>query len=103
MASMGPLDVAGVVGVLMILVAYAGAQLHRMDPAGLAGLLMNFAGACLIMASLTRAFNLSAFLMEGTWAAVSLFGLVRLSLRRRQSPWVKNGRAKNGGDDDSRT
>lgn len=82
---MGPSDIAGLVGVLLILIAYGGAQLHRMDPAGLTGLLMNFVGACLIMLSLSRAFNLSAFLMEATWAAVALFGLVRLVLPRRPS------------------
>ena len=36
----------------------------------------------LILLSMTQAFNLSAFLMEASWAALSLFGLVRLWLRR---------------------
>ena len=31
--------------------------------------------------SLTRAFNLSAAVMEGAWALVALAGLVRIGLR----------------------
>ena len=45
--------------------------------------MMNLTGACLVMVSLTRDFNLSAFLMEAAWAAVAAFGLIRLALSRR--------------------
>ena len=36
---------------------------------------MNLAGACLVMLSLTYAFNLSAFAIEVVWAAAAVFGL----------------------------
>jgi len=75
-------DAAGLAGVLMILAAYAGAQLGRLEPRRAASLVMNLAGAGLIIWSLLFHFNLSAFLMEAAWAAVALFGLVRLILRR---------------------
>jgi hypothetical protein len=75
-------DAAGLVGVLLILSAYAGAQIRRLDMSGLTSLLMNLAGACLIMVSLVKAFNLSAFLVEAAWAMVALFGLTRLILGR---------------------
>jgi hypothetical protein len=75
-------DLAGLVGVLLILVAYGGAQLGRLEPRRAASLLMNLVGAGLIMFSLAFRFNLSAFLMEAAWAMVALFGLVRLWLRR---------------------
>jgi hypothetical protein len=75
-------DAAGLVGVVVMLAAYAGAQLGRLDPVKAPALLMNLAGACLVMLSLTRNFNLSAFLMEAAWAAVAAFGLIRLALRR---------------------
>jgi len=74
---------AGVLGVLLILVAYAGAQLGRLDPRRAPALLLNLAGAGLILWSLVYRFNLAAFLMEAAWAAVALFGLARLLLTRR--------------------
>ena len=44
----------------MILVAYAGAALGRLDPKGVWSLLANLLGACLILVSLLIAdFNLS--------------------------------------------
>ncbi len=76
-------DVAGIAGVVIILLAYAGAQAGRLDPVKGASLLMNLAGACLVMFSLSRDFNLSAFLMEASWALVAAFGLVRLLIKRR--------------------
>jgi hypothetical protein len=75
-------DLAGLVGVVLILGAYAGAQARRLDPVRLTSLLMNLAGASLVMLSLTRKFNLAAFIMELAWAVVALYGLARLALSR---------------------
>jgi hypothetical protein len=83
---MGLYDGIGLLGVLCILVAYGAAQLRRLDATGVTSLLMNLVGACLIMVSLTRAFNLSAFLMEATWAAVAVFGLARRLWESRRAP-----------------
>ena len=77
-------DALGVVGVLLILVAYAGAQVGRLEPRRAPALLMNLVGACLILSSLAYDFNLSAVLMEGAWALVALYGLARLVLSRRR-------------------
>ena len=79
---MDPFDVAGLVGVLLMLTAYGAAQFRRLETTGLTSLLMNLCGSCLVIASLMRAFNLSAFLMEVSWACVALFGLVRLLVER---------------------
>jgi hypothetical protein len=77
-------DAAGLAGVLMILVAYAGAALGHLDPKGVWSLLANMVGACLILVSLLVAdFNLSSTVMEGSWALVALAGLVRLGFKRR--------------------
>ena len=76
-------DAAGLAGVGLILVAYAGAQFQRLDPLKTPALMMNFVGASLILASLARDFNLSAALMEGAWALIALFGLLRIAFRRR--------------------
>ncbi|MGH6987653.1 MAG: CBU_0592 family membrane protein [Caulobacteraceae bacterium] len=75
-------DLAGLAGVAMILFAYAGVQLGRLDPLKAPSLLLNLAGAALILVSLLAAFNLAAFLMEAAWAAIALFGLIRLALKR---------------------
>jgi hypothetical protein len=76
-------DLAGVLGVFLILAAYAGAQLGRLEPRRAPALLMNLLGAGLILVSLAFRFNLSAALMEGAWALVALYGLVRLIAKRR--------------------
>ena len=75
-------DAVGVIGVAMILVAYAAAALGRLDVKGALSLSANFVGASLILLSLLVDFNLSALLMEGSWALVSLAGLVRLLVIR---------------------
>jgi hypothetical protein len=78
-------DAAGLAGVLIILVAYAGAALGRLDPKGIWSLLANFLGASAILTSLLLgAFNLSAAVMEGSWALVALAGLFRLAVLRRR-------------------
>ena len=79
-------DALGVVGVLLILIAYAGAQIGRLEPRLAPALIMNLVGACLILGSLAFKFNLSAVLMEGAWALVALYGLVRLALSRGKVP-----------------
>jgi len=76
------IDLAGVFGVLLILIAYAGATAGRLDPKQRPALVLNLTGALLILWSLTVDFNLSAALMEGAWALVALIGLVRLALDR---------------------
>ena len=80
---MGWTDVTGVVGVAMMLGAYAGAQLRWLDPVKVPALLTNLIGASLVMVSLSHNFNLAAFLMEAAWAVVAVFGLLRLAFRRR--------------------
>jgi hypothetical protein len=75
-------DGAGVFGVLLILIAYAGATAGRLDPKQAPALVLNLAGALLILWSLTVDFNLSAALMEGAWALVAIAGLIRLTLKR---------------------
>lgn len=79
-------DLLGVVGVLLILVAYAGATTKKLDPAQAPALLLNLAGALLILLSLYFDFNLSAVLMEGAWALVAIIGLARLVLGAARKP-----------------
>lgn len=80
---MSLIDAAGVFGVLLILVAYAGATAGKLDPKSWPALVLNLVGALLILWSLTVDFNLSAALMEGAWALVAIAGLIRLAFQRR--------------------
>ena len=77
------LNTGGVIGVGLVLLAYAGIQFDWFDPKKAPALLMNLVGSGLILLSMVRAFNPSAFLMEAAWAAMAGFGLVRLAMRRR--------------------
>ena len=76
-------DFGGLLGVLLMLFAYALGQLGRLRIDTVPALLMNLAGAVLVMVSLLFKFNLSAFLMEAAWALVALFGLAKLGLKKR--------------------
>jgi hypothetical protein len=79
-------DIAGLIGVAAILVGYALATTGRLDPKGAPSLAVNFVGASLILLSLTRAFNLSAAIVEGAWALIALVGLIRIGLGLRKRP-----------------
>jgi len=76
-------DLAGVFGVGLILVAYAGAAVGKMDPTRWPALTLNLVGAVLILISLAYDFSVASFLMEASWALVALFGLVRLAVKRK--------------------
>lgn len=75
-------DLAGNLGVAMIVVTYALVQLRRMRATTLHYSLLNALGAALILFSLAFEFNLSALLMEGFWLLISLVG-VNLARRER--------------------
>jgi hypothetical protein len=79
---MSAYDLAGLVGVALILAAYAAATLGRLPPKGAPSLAINFVGASLILLSLMRNFNLSAAIVEGAWAVIALIGLIRLAFGR---------------------
>lgn len=70
-------DVAGTVGVAMIVSAYFFLQLGRVAGDSLSYLLANAVGAGMVLISLWVEFNFSAFLIEAFWLAISLFGLLR--------------------------
>jgi hypothetical protein len=82
-------DVAGLIGVVLMLWAYVGAQNGRIAPTGLTSLLMNIIGPGLVIFSLMFSFNLPAFLTEAAWASAAAIGLVRLALKRRRDSGSK--------------
>ena len=80
-------DLAGFIGVLLIVVAYLLLQLDKLPSSSPRYSLLNAGGALLIIVSLIFAFNLSAFIMEAFWFLISLFGLWRsLSTRKDSKP-----------------
>ena len=70
-------DIAGLFGVLLIVIAYLLLQLDRLRSSAFSYSLMNAVGALLIIFSLWKSFNLSAFVMEGFWFLISMVGLLR--------------------------
>jgi hypothetical protein len=78
-------DLAGFIGVLLIVVAYLLLQLDKLPSSSPRYSLLNAGGALLIMVSLIFAFNLSAFIVEAFWFLISLLGLWRSLIYRKDS------------------
>ncbi len=74
-------DLVGNIGVLCILGSYLLLQMERLSATSLGYLILNATGALLVLVSLIFNFNLSAFLIESAWLAISIYGLVRHSLK----------------------
>ena len=78
-------DIAGNVGVAMMVLAYLLLQTGKLRMNDLRYLLMNTIGAALVLISLLYSFNLSAFLVEVFWLLISLYGLIKLLAGARGS------------------
>ena len=76
-------DVVGIVGVLLMVIASLLLQLQKLSGTSVSYLLLNAAGAIMVMISLLVEFNLSAFLMEAFWLLISLYGLMRTLTTKR--------------------
>lgn len=70
-------DFVGNLGVLLVLGTYLLVQLDRMDIRRPVYSVSNAVGAILIIVSLLQDFNLSSFVIEIAWLAISLLGLFR--------------------------
>ena len=70
-------DIIGTAGAAMILISYFLLQMERMSASDLSYSLTNGVGAALILISLSVDFNLSAFIVEAFWLAISVLGIVR--------------------------
>jgi hypothetical protein len=68
-------DLAGFIGVLLIVIAYLLLQLDKLPSSSLSFSCLNAAGSLLIMLSLILKFNASAFMIEVFWFLISLIGL----------------------------
>jgi hypothetical protein len=77
-------DIVGLGGTLAILAGFFLLQTRRLSGTGITYQLLNLFGAAGILVSLLGTFNLSVFLLELAWVAVSAYGIVR-SLRERRA------------------
>lgn len=78
-------DWAGLIGVVLTLLAFYLLQAGRVRGDGLPYQLMNAFGAAGVLLSLVFAFNLAAFIMEFLWLLISIYGIVRGRQRRRSA------------------
>ena len=76
-------DLVGFIGVLLIVVAYLLLQLDKLPSSSPSYPLLNAGGALLIIVSLIFKFNLSAFIVEVFWFLISLLGLTRALISRK--------------------
>lgn len=70
-------QVLSFVGAVLILGAYGGQQLWRLDPAGRPYSALNLVGAGLLTVAALQAGQWGFVLLEGVWTAVSAGALVR--------------------------
>lgn len=93
---MTPIVVAnaiGLAGAALIVIAYLLLQSGRLESRSLSYSIVNGLGACGIIYSLFFEFNLSAFVIESFWLAISLYGVFRtLGHRNRTSHAVADPR-----------
>ena len=75
------LQIASVLGALLILLPFAAAQFGRLTPASATYQTLNLFGSATLAAIALHDRQGGFLLLEGTWAVVSLWGLVKV-LRR---------------------
>jgi hypothetical protein len=70
-------DWVGILGTLMVLAAFFLLQAGRLTGTGLIYQSLNLFGAGGVLVSLLGQFNVSVFLLEAAWVAISGYGIVR--------------------------
>lgn len=81
----GGSDIVGLVGVSFIVGTYFLSQIGRMDVSRPLYPALNGCGALLILFSLAFSFNLASFVIELFWLAISIIGLARAFLSKRDA------------------
>ena len=70
-------DLMGNIGVICILGTFLFLQLEKIEATSYLYMGLNALGAGMVLFSLFFSFNLSAFVIEAAWLAISLFGITR--------------------------
>jgi purine-cytosine permease-like protein len=76
-------DIAGVIGSVIVIVAYFATQAGWFGANDPRFAWANLVGAVLIISSLVMDWNLAAFVVEIFWLLISVFGLARYYVSRR--------------------
>lgn len=74
--------ILGLIGVVLSLSPFVLMQMGKLDGRGTWYTGMNWVGASLVLISMIEAFNLPAFLIEGTWFCISFVSWI-FALRRK--------------------
>jgi hypothetical protein len=75
---MHALDILEIVGALTILIAFAAAQAGRLRQRTITYQLLNLAGSAVLAAIAAVQSSWGFLLLEGSWAVISLIGLIAL-------------------------
>lgn len=75
-------NILGIIGVLIILLAYFFLQIEKWSPKSLPYLVTNLLGALLITFSLLFNWNLPAFIMEVLWALITIVVIIQSLLKK---------------------
>lgn len=79
-------DLLGNIGVVLMVGMYLFLQMGRIESSSYKYSIFNAIGAFLVVISLMYEFNMSAFIVEGFWVLISLYGILRVwRLRRSKS------------------
>lgn len=79
-------DWVGIAGTLAVLVAFFLLQAGKLSGTGIVYQLLNLFGSGGVLVSLLGKFNVSVFVLEAVWMAISAYGIVRTLKARRPGP-----------------
>ena len=85
MLDLTPIDIAGIIGAILVVGAYFLNQIGRLPSESLIFPIVNMIGSSLIVWSLLYDFNAGAFVIEACWVLISLIGIIRHLIIRRKS------------------
>ncbi len=72
------LQAVSILGALLVLLAFAANQLGRLDTSNLSYQLANLVGSGILTVVAVIEAQLGFILLEGTWALVSLWGIIKV-------------------------
>lgn len=78
-------DWVGIAGTLAVLVAFFLLQAGRLSGTGIVYQLLNLFGSGGVLVSLLGKFNVSVFVLEAVWMAISGYGIVRTLKMKSQA------------------
>ena len=79
-------DWVGIAGTLAVLVAFFLLQAGKLSGTGIVYQLLNLFGSGGVLVSLLGKFNVSVFVLEAVWMAISAYGIVRTLRAKHPGP-----------------